>query len=293
MTAQSDYRSSMTDLVDQKWVLVAGMGIRYATAGTGFPVVLLHGNEESHLDWSWIIPRLADNYRVYAPDLPGSGDSDKPIADYSGKFFARFLKGFLDELGLERVVLVGNSLGGLTALLLALEHPERVQALVLVDSAGLGAEVNPFLFPPSLPGVGEVISLLARTPLGAVQRAWVRSYLLFGSPWRAPFRWLAEQVRLTAIPYHLEAGLAAARSQHGPFGQRIVLLDELPRLIVPVLILWGALDHVFPARHARAAAERFRKGTAVVFPDCGHMPHVEDPEGVLTALGPFLTESAP
>ncbi len=292
MTAQADC-TCLSDAVAEQWVRVAGLRIRYAAAGTGLPVVLLHGNEESRLDWSWVIPRLAANYSVYAPDLPGCGDSDKPIADYSGKFLAGFLADFLDALGLERAVLVGNSLGGLTALLLALEQPERVQALVLVDSAGLGAEVNPLLFPPSLPGIGEAVNVLAGTPLGAVQRAWLRTYLLFGSPWRAPFRWLAEQVRLAGIPFHLAAGLAAARSQHGPFGQRLVVLDELPRLIVPVLILWGALDRVFPSHQASAAAERLPNGTAVVLPGCGHMPHVEDPEAVLTALDPFLSESAP
>ncbi len=283
----------MSGLIEQQWVRVAGMRIRYATAGAGGPLVLLHGNEQSRLDWSWVIPRLADRYRVFAPDLPGCGDSDKPIADYSGAFLSRFLEGFLDALGLGRAALVGNSLGGLTALLLALAQPGRVRALALLDSAGLGAEVNPLLFPPSLPGIGEAVNVLARTPVGAVQRAWLRAYLLFGSPWRAPFRRLVEQVRLAGIPYHLEAGLAAARSQHGPFGQRLVLLDELPRLSVPVLILWGSLDSVFPARHASAAAGRLTRGTAVVLPGCGHLPHVEDPEGVLRVLGPFLSGSAP
>lgn len=104
--------------------------------------MLLHALGESALDWRWVLPALARTHRVYALDLPGFGYSAKPSADYSPAFFASFVGAYLDALGLERTALVGNSLGGLVALRLALSEPARVSALGLVSSAGLGREVT-------------------------------------------------------------------------------------------------------------------------------------------------------
>src|SRR5215213_1640099 len=105
--------------------------------------MLLHGAGDNSLDWRWVIPDLAATHRVYAPDLPGSPDSARPDAAYSPAFFERFAVGFLDALGIGRATFVGNSLGGLIALRLALSESARVTALILVDSAGLGSAINP------------------------------------------------------------------------------------------------------------------------------------------------------
>src|SRR5829696_10448502 len=129
--------------VKEQNVEIDGLPIRYLSAGEGLPMVLLHGAGDSSLDWRWVIPDLAATHRVYAPDLPGSPDSARPAAAYSPAFFERFAVGFLNALGIGRATFVGNSLGGLIALRLALSEPARVTALVLVDSAGLGSAVNP------------------------------------------------------------------------------------------------------------------------------------------------------
>ena len=121
--------------VEERRVEVQGLPTRYLAAGEGPPLVLLHALGESALDWRWVLPALTRTYSVYAPDLPGFGDSAKPLVDYSPTFFARFISGYLDALGLERAAVAGNSLGGLVALRLALSEPERVSALGLIDSA--------------------------------------------------------------------------------------------------------------------------------------------------------------
>jgi len=102
-------------------------------------MVLLHGAGDNALDWRWVMPTLATTHRVYAPDLPGSPESARPAADYSPAFFTRFVAAFVDALNIGRATFVGNSLGGLVALRLALSEPARISALVLADSAGLGA----------------------------------------------------------------------------------------------------------------------------------------------------------
>src|SRR5919202_3647744 len=130
----------MNVTVEKHDVEIDGMPIRYLAAGEGPPVVLLHGAGDNALDWRWVLFTLAATHRVFAPDLPGSPDSARPAADYSPAFFERFVASFLDALGIRRATFVGNSLGGLVALRLALSEPARVKVLVLVDSAGLGSE---------------------------------------------------------------------------------------------------------------------------------------------------------
>jgi 4,5:9,10-diseco-3-hydroxy-5,9,17-trioxoandrosta-1(10),2-diene-4-oate hydrolase len=152
-----------------------------------------------------------------------------------------------------------------------------VSALGLVSSTGLGRTISPALSLLTLPGYGESAIALCKTPVGARQRAWGRAALLFARPWLAPPAWLAEQYRLARTPGFLEATLAALRAQVGPGGQREVLLEELPALTMPILIVWGARD-----REERHPA---------FIPDCGHLPHVERPDRFAEVLGRFLGET--
>ena len=279
-------------VVEEQKIEVDGLPTRYLTAGTGPPLVLLHGAGDNALDWRWVMPALAATHRVYAPDLPGSPDSARPAADYSPGFFERFVAGFLDALDIERAAMVGNSLGGLVALRLALSAPARVTALVLVDSAGLGRAVNPVFTSVNVPGLSEAAMPLWRTPIGAYQRAWGRAALLFARPGSVPREWLAEQRRLALSPGYLEAHLTALRAQVSPGGQREVLVDQLSLLKVPTLVVWGARDRVFPESQARDAAARLHEGSLAVIPDCGHMPHVECPDLFVAALDEFFGERA-
>jgi 2-hydroxy-6-oxonona-2,4-dienedioate hydrolase len=277
-------------VVEEHSIEVDGLPIRYLTAGTGPPLVLIHGAGDNALDWKWVLPALARTHRVYVPDLPGSPDSARPAADYSPAFFERFVANLLDALDIEGAVVAGNSLGGLIALRLTLSEPARVTALILVDSAGLGRAVNPAFTSVNVPGLGEAAIPLWRTPIGAYQRAWGRTTLLFERPESVPREWLAEQRRLALSPGYLEAHLRALRAQVDLGGQREVLVDRLPLLSVPTLVVWGARDRVFPESQARDAAARLQKGSLAVIPDCGHMPHVECPDRFVAALEPFLGE---
>src|ERR687885_1531336 len=149
----------MNVTVEKQDVEIDGLPIRYLAAGEGPPLVLLHGAGDNALDWRWVMPDLAATHRVYAPDLPGSPDSARPTVDYSPAFFERFIAGFLDALEIGPATFVGNSLGGLIALRLALSEPARVTALVLVDSAGLGRTINPAFTSVNVPGLGEAAML--------------------------------------------------------------------------------------------------------------------------------------
>ena len=270
-------------------VEIDGLPIRYLSVGEGPPLVLLHGAGDNSLDWRWVVPALASKHRVYALDLPGSPDSARPAADYSPAFFERFVAAFVDALGIGRATFVGNSLGGLIALRLALSEPARVTALVLVDSAGLGRTVNPAFTSVNVPGPFEAAIPFWRTPVGAYQRAWGRTALLFAHPpGSVPREWLAEQCRLALSPGYLEAHMAVLRALVSPLGQREVLVDRLPSLKIPTLVVWGARDRVFPEVQARDAVAHLPEGSLALIPDCGHMPHVECPDRFLAALDGFI-----
>ena len=275
-------------VIEEHDIEVEGLPIHYLTAGTGPPLVLLHGAGDNALDWRWVMPALAANHRVYAPDLPGSPDSARPAADdYSPTFFERFVSGFVDSLGIAQATFVGSSLGGLIALRLAFSDPARMGALVLADSAGLGRTVNPAFTSVNVPGLGEAAMPFWRTPVGAYQRAWARAMLLFARPTRVPREWLMEQRRLAQSPGYLRAHLTALRAQVRPWGQHEVLVDSLPLLKMPTLIVWGARDRVFPKSQARDAVARIQEGYLELMPDCGHLPHIECPESFVAAVERF------
>ena len=274
-------------------IYVEGRPIRYLAAGEGPPLILLHGVGDNALDWTWVMPALARTHRVHAPDLPGSGRSAKPEGDdYSPAYFGRFLNGFLDALGIERAVVVGNSLGGLVGLRLALANPERVAALGLLASAGLGRRVSPAMRSLALPGYGGLAVAWGKRPPGAAQRALGRAALLFGSPRKVPLKWLKEQYGLARQPGFLEAQLATVRAQIGLRGQRQLVLDQLPSLRVPTLVVWGEHDRVLPLAQAREAISRIPDGTLKLIPGCGHLPQVERPDQLVQILQRFLKERA-
>ena len=159
------------------------MPTRYLRAGTtGPPLLLLHGVGDNAFDWRWVMPALASTHRVYAPDLPGSGGSARPLDDYSPAFFTRFAAAFLDALGVDHAAVIGNSLGGLVGLRLALAEPQRVTALGLVSSGGLGREVTYTLRSLALPGYGKLAVAWGKRRPGAAQRALGRAALVFARP---------------------------------------------------------------------------------------------------------------
>src|ERR687892_1804211 len=186
--------------MDEQILYLDGLPIRYLARGSGAPLVLLHGSGENARDWRWIIPELARSYRVYAPELPVRRlRADLDVA-FTSAFSTDFISAFLDSLSIKKVILVGNSLGGLAALRFALARQDRVTALVLANSAGLGQVLHPAIRLLAVPGYGDLATAWSQTPLGAWHRVWVRALLLFARPWHIPASWLREQYWLARQP---------------------------------------------------------------------------------------------
>ena len=277
--------------IEERQVVIADLPTRYLTAGAGPTLLLVHGDGESAAGWRCVMPALARTHRVVAPSLPGHGDTAKPDTDYSPLFLAEFVHRFIDTLNLGPTVVLGNSLGGAVAARHALANPDRVPALVLVDSLGLGHEINPVPRFQTLPGVGELSVVLARTRPGAAAYAHVRARFAFADQRRAPRGWLADQRRIARRRGAIAASLAAKRTVIGVRGQHALVLGDLGRLPMPTLIVWGARDRLLPARHAHAGAARLARGQVAIIPDCGHLPHIERPADFVDIVNRFLSQA--
>jgi 4,5:9,10-diseco-3-hydroxy-5,9,17-trioxoandrosta-1(10),2-diene-4-oate hydrolase len=272
-------------------IMVDGVKTQYLEAGTGPLLLLVHGHEQSATSWRWVIPELARTRRVLALSLPGCGESGPAAEGHApGADLVPFVAAFLSAIGAEDPLdLVGHSAGGAIALRLALADPARIRTLTLVDSAGLGSEVHPLLAVDTLPGVGELAVMISRMPGGDLVRDTMSAAMLFAQPWRVPAEFFTEQHALARRPGQLEASTALARAMFGPHGQRQILLDRLPALTAPTLVVWGDRDYLLPVQQAHAAVKRLPRGQLAVFPDCGHLPHVEYPGRFADVLGSWLT----
>jgi pimeloyl-ACP methyl ester carboxylesterase len=146
----SNYMTSSA--ITHHFALVNGIRLHYVIAGHGKPVVLLHGWPETWYEWRHIIPSLAKNYTVIAPDLPGLGDSSKPVSGYDGKTVADDIYKLVTQLGFKQIFLVGHDWGGQVAYSYAAAHPSDVRRLVIIETPLPGiassSDVGKF-YPPS------------------------------------------------------------------------------------------------------------------------------------------------
>jgi pimeloyl-ACP methyl ester carboxylesterase len=274
-------------------VRIHGHEVSYRDEGQGPVLLLLHGIAGSSRAWREVMPALAGDFRLIAPDLLGHGESAKPVGDYSLGAYASGMRDLLGELGIERATLVGQSFGGGVAMQLAYQHPELCERLVLVDSGGLGREVNPILRAATLPLAEYVMPVLfpsfVKERGDAVSRFLRDRGIRSG---RAAEVWLA--YRSLTETENRKAFVRTVRSVIDPGGQTVSAMDRLYLAAeVPTLIVWGADDSIIPVRHAHAAHEAIPGSRLELFDGVGHFPHVEAPERFVEVLRDFLATTEP
>jgi 2-hydroxy-6-oxonona-2,4-dienedioate hydrolase len=234
-----------------------------------------------YLDWEPVLEPLSESYRVIAPDLPGFGGSSKPRREYSAEFFVSILSELFRQLELETVVLFGNSFGGQIAILYALAHPESVSNLVLVNSGGFRE------YSPAEKALTEMrFSERALSTLTPEINALLFSGVFTKSS-ETSVRYLQKQNDKLAwadYPNYAHAVASSIRLSLNSY-----LLDRLPEVSCPTLLVWGEKDQVLPVEQARAAFSRLRLGELKLIPGCGHSPQMECPYKFLDCVRPFLS----
>ena len=265
--------------------VVRGVRIRYVEAGQGTPLVLVHGLTSSKVVWRENIERLGERHRVYAIDLPGHGDSEKPNVNYDSTFIVGLMREFILGLGHQKVALAGISLGGGVSLLTALEHPELVSKLVLCGSGALGREIAMVIRLAALPVAGE---FLIGGPFDNT-RIMLRK-CFFDK--RLASAELAEELRRTnSLPGAREATINIIRKYISVWGvrDRYVVTNRLKNLDIPTMLFWGADDEIIPVKHAHRAAQLIPGSELHVFENCGHWPQMERTEEFNRLMLEFLS----
>ena len=275
-----------------KYLELHGDRVAYRDAGSGETLLLIHGMAGSSETWRAVIPQLAKKYRVIAPDMLGHGQSDKPRGDYSLGAFAVWLRDLLDELGVTRATIVGQSLGGGVAMQFVYQHPDYCQRLVLISSGGLGPDVGWTLRLLSAPGAELILPVIAPKPVlnvGNKLRSWL-SAAGIQSP-RGAEIWSAYSSLSDSQTRH--AFLRTLRSVVDYRGQAVSALNRLHLTSeLPTMAIWGDKDQIIPVDHAYAA-QAARPGSRLeVLAGVGHFPHVERPTDVVDLIDDFITTTS-
>jgi pimeloyl-ACP methyl ester carboxylesterase len=271
-----------------------GHRVIYHTAGSGPPVVLIHGMVNSSRHWREVAQRLATRHTVIAPDLIGHGDSATPRGDYSLGAHAASIRDLLAVLRVERASIVGHSLGGGVAMQFFYQFPQRTERLVLISSGGLGREVSPLLRSAALPGVSAALRLASHPRLLAALRDAGARLHASGSRYGVQLQAIARALTPLQRPGARTAFLHTLRSVIDVEGQRVNANDRLYLLQeMPTLIVWGARDRTIPPQHGRAA-QRLAPGSRFeLLQKAAHFPHLEDPQGLAALLLHFLASTQP
>jgi pimeloyl-ACP methyl ester carboxylesterase len=276
--------------VRERMVMLNGYEFRYLDSGEGPAVLFIHGLTGSSRNWAHLVDMLNTDHRILVPDLHGHGASAKPMGDYSLSAHAATLRDLLDRLGIDRVTLVGHSLGGGIAMQFCYLFPERVERLVLVASGGFGRSVSPLLRSATLPGAEWVLPLIASSWVRARAEAVGRSLAKLGwrpSPdvteaWRG-FTSLADADARRAF-------LATTRSVIDPGGQTVTAHDHLPMVVeIPTLVVWGTRDRMIPTWHATTAHQAIPGSRVELFEGAGHYPQLDQPERFAEVLSDFMS----
>jgi pimeloyl-ACP methyl ester carboxylesterase len=265
-----------------------GHRVSYRIAGSGPPLLLLHGIANSSATWERVAPLLSERFTLIAPDLLGHGESATPRGDYSLGAHASGARDVVTALGHEHVTVVGHSLGGGIAMQFAYQFPERTERLVLVASGGLGREVHLLLRAAALPGADYVLPALTSRRVMDIGRGVGSLFARVGLRPSGDVEVLARGFASLDNAGSRQAFLHTVRAVIDPGGQRVSAHDRLAlAALLPTLIVWGARDSIIPVEHGAAAHAAMPGSRFERFELAGHMPHDDEPERFAEALKRF------
>ncbi|MBB3038458.1 alpha/beta fold hydrolase [Hoyosella altamirensis] len=273
--------------------VIHGYRRAYRIAGSGPAILLLHGIGDNSSTWTDIIPHLAKSFTVIAPDLLGHGLSDKPRADYSIAAYANGMRDLLSVLEIDRVTVIGHSLGGGVAMQFTYQYPQLVERLILVGAGGITRDVSPLLRLVSLPGAAKLIEIF-RLP-GIVYAVGALGKAL--KPMSPHFHDTPDLLRILSDlpdPVNRAAFLRTLRSVVDWRGQVVTGLDRCYLAeAMPVQIIWGEHDNVIPVAHAHLAHAAMPGSRLEIFKSSAHFPFHDDPMRFLSIVEEFIASTAP
>jgi pimeloyl-ACP methyl ester carboxylesterase len=256
--------------IQSKRISINGLNIHYLTGGTGEPLIIVHGGAGGAGAWVKNIEILARKYTIYIPDMPGFGSSQTYAGDYSIPKMVNFIDSFAQCLELPTFYIMGHSLGGGIALHYTLQYPEKIRKLVLVSSLCLGTEIAWWIRLSSIP---MICGGLGKTAISFFKG--IKYVAKFFGTWE-----IIQPVNRTSV--QIGEYIASLTEQ------TVVLLSQLPSVMAPTLVMWGAKDPVVPFAQAYAAARLIPDCQVKVFENSGHSVYRERISEFSSVLAGFL-----
>lgn len=256
----------------------------YIEAGQGDPLILIHGFNFDSFTWAKNLDALAQRHKVYALDLWGFGYSTRELLDFGYPLFAKQLKLFMDTLNIEKATLVGHSMGGGTAAYFALNNPDRVQNLILVDATGV---TNPLPIRGRIFQLPHVAEFMLGLKSNMVRRKnitdfWIhRHELLTGA-------YFTSASRFQKIAGTTETLLSVLRRNF--FDTLEQELRALSRHDIPTLIIWGEYDKPLPVQRGRTMHQILSGSRLEIIEEAGHMPNFDQADRFNELVLDFLAE---
>lgn len=257
---------------------VNNIGMHYVESGRGSPFLLLHGVGGSHEMWLPIVSDLARSHRVIAADHRGHGASDKPRGSYTISLFCQDWLALMGALKVDRAHLVGLSMGGAIAMRLAVEHPERVRSLVLVDTWA-------YSHPDFLALMRKRLERLASGDLAAyaeeaIPQVYSPAFIAANPEALAQYRARVAQLNPDSVRAAVEACMS-----HDMRGRQA-------EIKAPTLVVVGSEDRLTPLHHSEYLARTIPGARLVIIKRSGHIPHLEQPREFLKVVGDFTASTS-
>jgi len=271
-------------MTEQAFVQTGGGRMAYRHAGEGDPVILIHGIPTNSGLWRNVIPILAEQFAVYAPDMIGYGASDKPTdKDLSVAAQADYLADFMDAVGIDAAHLVGHDIGGGVIQVFTVRNPERVRKIVLIDSVAYDSWPEPNIARLKEPVWDEIMQRLdiAKGFRKGLEQGMVQKDRLTD-----------EVVDLYADPFRdLEGRMAYLRAARALDNRDLLdIADQIEAIDKPVLILWGAEDIFQDVKYGRRLAEALSNARLEVLEGAGHFVPEDKPEEIAQRIRAFLRD---
>ena len=272
---------------ESEFVEIDGMQVHFRDQGLAtdsLPIVLIHGTGASLHTWESWVNELKNKHRIITLDIPAYGlTGPNKTGDYSQDFYVNFMENFLLKLNIKRCVLGGNSLGGSITWAFALEHPERVGKMILVDAGGypMVSKSVPIAFQIArMPIVGNLFKYIL--PYAVIEKSLQNVYV--------------HDDRITPELIERYYDLASRTGNRKAFLDRMkssIKNDnylKIKTLTMPTLIIWGKEDGLIPLNVAEKFHKDLPNDTMIVFKDLGHTPMEEDPMKTVKAVKDFLSK---
>jgi len=260
--------------MDEKFLTINRNKIRYLEDGTSNQnLILLHGLGGYAERWSNVIPFLAKKFHVFAPDMIGYGQSDKPTADYTPDYFAKFVFEFMESLGIKDTCMIGTSLGGQVVIECASSQSPIIKKIILISPAGIMRKSTPVL---------DAYTMAALYPtVDAVKNA----YQMMVGPGKQVSeisieRFVNNMSKPNAKMVFLSTLLGLKNAPD--------IFEKLGNITAPTLVIWGKEDKLIPFEYSQQFVSAINNCKFIPMEGCGHSPYVEEPEKLSELVIKFL-----